>query len=274
MSLWFKTPLLQEPEATAHDSKICCSFEANQLKFGGHLPPATQSENEGTKWADHRDSSLFFCVNPEVLSSWEASMIQKTLLYTSTFESQPFCTMSCGLVGVPCVLSCEDKLSRSFKAAAHWARVWGGSIMIAFLPTIYRGFTKGWYSKKVVLAEVPPQRKRKPERGYMRQNHPFTKPPFCLLSKPTGVLRPPGPKIPNNSKEKGLLMPSGLECHSPTRVEIRKSPKFTFKSAFFSDISASSDFFDTLGRKAQQQDSSFKTLSGFLRPGPTGDSEK
>ena len=24
---------------------------------------------------------------------------------------------------------------------------------------------------------------KKPERGHIRQNHPFTKPPFCLLSK-------------------------------------------------------------------------------------------
>ena len=31
-----------------------------------------------------------------------------------------------------------------------------------------------------VRSHVPPE--RKPERGYVRQNHPFTKPPFCLLS--------------------------------------------------------------------------------------------
>ena len=78
---------------------------------------------------------------------------------------------------------------------------------------------KGWFPKRVVLADVPPERKpergyirmfprnenrnegtfgcsprtktgtrvrshvpseRKPERGHIRQNHPFTKPPFCL----------------------------------------------------------------------------------------------
>ena len=33
-------------------------------------------------------------------------------------------------------------------------------------------------SKRVVSADVPPE--RKPERGYIRQNHPFTKPPFYL----------------------------------------------------------------------------------------------
>ena len=31
-------------------------------------------------------------------------------------------------------------------------------------------------SKRVVSADVPQE--RKPERGYVRQNHPFTKPPF------------------------------------------------------------------------------------------------
>ena len=36
----------------------------------------------------------------------------------------------------------------------------------------------GVVSKRVVLADVPPE--RKPERGYVRQNHPFTKPPFYL----------------------------------------------------------------------------------------------
>ena len=47
-------------------------------------------------------------------------------------------------------------------------------------------------SKRVILADVPPERKtgtrvrshvppeRKPERGYIRQNHPFTKPPLYL----------------------------------------------------------------------------------------------
>ena len=29
-----------------------------------------------------------------------------------------------------------------------------------------RGFTKGWFSKRVALADVPPE--RKPERGYIR----------------------------------------------------------------------------------------------------------
>ena len=73
-----------------------------------------------------------------------------------------------------------------------------------------RGLTKGWFSKRVVWADVPPERKpergyirmfpqnenrnegtfscspgtktrnENPERGHIRQNHPFTKPPFCL----------------------------------------------------------------------------------------------
>ena len=41
-------------------------------------------------------------------------------------------------------------------------------------------------SKRVVLADVPPD--RKPERGYIRQNHPFTKPPFYLLLKDFSLL--------------------------------------------------------------------------------------
>ena len=70
---------------------------------------------------------------------------------------------------------------------------------------IIQGLTNGWFSKRVVLADVPPEQKpergyirmftgtkagarvhshfpleQKPERGYIRQNHPFTKPPFCL----------------------------------------------------------------------------------------------
>ena len=40
-------------------------------------------------------------------------------------------------------------------------------------------------SKRVVLADVPPE--RKPERGYVRQNHPFTKPPFYLPMSLFGV---------------------------------------------------------------------------------------
>ena len=39
------------------------------------------------------------------------------------------------------------------------------------------GSQKGGF-QKVVSADVPPE--RKPERGYVRQNHPFTKPPFYL----------------------------------------------------------------------------------------------
>ena len=36
-------------------------------------------------------------------------------------------------------------------------------------------------SKRVASADVPPE--RKPERGYVRQNHPFTKLPFYLPVK-------------------------------------------------------------------------------------------
>ena len=40
------------------------------------------------------------------------------------------------------------------------------------------GVDKRVVSKRVVSADVPPE--RKPERGYIRQNRPFTKPPFYL----------------------------------------------------------------------------------------------
>ena len=40
------------------------------------------------------------------------------------------------------------------------------------------GVDKRVVSKRVVSADVPPE--RKPERGYVRQNHPFTKLLFYL----------------------------------------------------------------------------------------------
>ena len=72
-----------------------------------------------------------------------------------------------------------------------------------------RGFAKGWFPKgwfwqmfpgtktgTRVHSDVPRHQKPdegtfgcslvpKPERGYIRQNRPFTKPPFCFLSKET-----------------------------------------------------------------------------------------
>ena len=49
------------------------------------------------------------------------------------------------------------------------------------------GVDKRVVSKRVVSADVPPE--RKPERGYVRQNHPFTKPPFYLPVKALGALK-------------------------------------------------------------------------------------
>ena len=40
------------------------------------------------------------------------------------------------------------------------------------------GVDKRAVSKRAVFADVPPE--RKPERGYVCQNHPFTKPPLYL----------------------------------------------------------------------------------------------
>ena len=47
-----------------------------------------------------------------------------------------------------------------------------------YLPMTLFGVDIRVVSKRVVSADVPPE--RKPERGYVRQNHPFTKPPFYL----------------------------------------------------------------------------------------------
>ena len=47
-----------------------------------------------------------------------------------------------------------------------------------YLPMTLFGVDKRVVSKRVVLADVPPE--RKPERGHVRQNHPSTKPPFYL----------------------------------------------------------------------------------------------
>ena len=47
------------------------------------------------------------------------------------------------------------------------------------------GVDKRVVSKRVVLADVPPE--RNPERGYIRQNHPFTKPPFCVPLRLQGM---------------------------------------------------------------------------------------
>ena len=46
------------------------------------------------------------------------------------------------------------------------------------MTSLLSGVRKRVVSKRVVSADVPPE--RKPERGYVRQNHPFTKPPFYL----------------------------------------------------------------------------------------------
>ena len=50
-----------------------------------------------------------------------------------------------------------------------------------YLPMTLFGVDKRVVSKRVVSADVPPE--RKPERGYVRQNHPFTEPPFYLPVK-------------------------------------------------------------------------------------------
>ena len=72
----------------------------------------------------------------------------------------------------------------------------------------FRGFAKGWFPEGWVSRMFPGTKNRnegtfgcspgtknrnkgtfgcsryqKPERGYIRENHPFSKPPFCFLSR-------------------------------------------------------------------------------------------
>ena len=47
-----------------------------------------------------------------------------------------------------------------------------------YLPMTLFGVDKRVVSKRVVSADVPPE--RKPERGHVRQNHPSRKPPLII----------------------------------------------------------------------------------------------
>ena len=83
-----------------------------------------------------------------------------------------------------------------------------------YLPMTLFGVDKRVVSKRVVSADVPPE--RKPERGYVRQNHPFTsptKPPFYL---PVILL------LWRNRKSQGSLLnvpfgPQETHAHSDNR---------------------------------------------------------
>ena len=84
------------------------------------------------------------------------------------------------------------------------------------------GVDKRVVSKRVVSADVPPE--PKPERGYVRQNHPFRKPTFYLpvnqkrsilvhLGPPTVLWPPPTrPRVPDGGR---------FYCLFPTVVERR-----------------------------------------------------
>ena len=67
-------------------------------------------------------------------------------------------------------------------------------------------------SKRVVSADVPPE--QKPERGHVRQNRPFTKPPFYLPVTLFGVdkrvvskrvVSADVPRDENSGPEKGVI---------------------------------------------------------------------
>ena len=87
-------------------------------------------------------------------------------------------------------------------------------------PKYRSGVRKRVVSKRVVLADVPPE--RKPERGYVRQNHPFgNRPfisqwPFLVLTKgwfPKGWFRRMFPR--NESRNKGTFAKTTLLRNRP-----------------------------------------------------------
>ena len=84
------------------------------------------------------------------------------------FADGQFFDMGCGYghCPAPCVVGCvaaQAFFSRRVSAISLKSRV-------------FRGFAKRVVSKRVVSADVPPE--REPERGYVRQNHPFGNRPF------------------------------------------------------------------------------------------------
>ena len=59
---------------------------------------------------------------------------------------------------------------------AHFGPIRSANCTLAIPERGFSGVRKRVVSKRVVLADVPPE--RKPERGYVRQNHPFRNRPF------------------------------------------------------------------------------------------------
>ena len=74
----------------------------------------------------------------------------------------------------------------------RWCAIFGGTQKGGFQKGGFGGCSPGTKTGKRVRSDVPPERKtgtrvrshvppeRKAERGYIRQNHPFTKAPFYL----------------------------------------------------------------------------------------------
>ena len=105
----------------------------------------------------------------------------------------------------------------------------------------------------MVLADVPPE--RKPEQGYVRQNHPFTKPPFYLLVSLFSVDRrvvsadvPPRTKTGTRARspkppfyETALLSPSEKSV-----FRVKKTMTATDVTGF--DVIFSTGFFATFSR--------------------------
>ena len=83
-------------------------------------------------------------------------------------------------------------------------------------------------SKRVVSADVPQE--RKPERGYVRQNHPFTKPPFYL---PVTIPRIMGLESPEIG---ACAMTTKFLDNKICTFKIVLSWRFPRKTAFWDDF--------------------------------------
>ena len=112
----------------------------------------------------------------------------------------------------------------SQRKVLHWSR----AVYAFFFPE--RGNKKNGttVSKTGTMVRKEERRCPKPERVYIRQDHPFTKPPFSLLSncdwnRKTGVPRPSGPEIPKSLKKVFPCLPARSVKESVEKVI--KSPK-------------------------------------------------
>ena len=89
------------------------------------------------------------------------------------------------------------------------------------------------------MADVPPE--RKPERGYVRQNHPFTKPPFYLPMTLFGVDK----RVVSKRVVSADVPPE----RKPERGYVRQNHPFT-KPPFYLPVIEMALRFDAVSQKA------------------------